>query len=82
MIRSGEESAYIDCRAVEIARYPRIVVVVIDHQPPRVSSKVEPSFDCHDYLIEVSVQVHAGKRISGRLALLVLQDMFGDMSKT
>src|SRR2546421_7615300 len=82
VISSGEESAYIDCRAVEIARCPGVVVVVIDYQPPRVSLEVEPGLDCRNHLIEVSIQVHAGKRTSGRLALLVLEDMLGDISKT
>jgi len=62
VICSGEESTYLDCRWVEVASCQRIVVVVIDHQPPRISLEVEPSLDCRDHLIEVSIQIHAGKR--------------------
>lgn len=82
VISSREEFAYIDCRAVEIARCPGIVVVVIDYQPSRVSLKAEPGLDCRNHLIEISIQIHAGEHTSGRLALLVFEDMLGDISKT
>jgi hypothetical protein len=82
MISSREESVYIDCGAVEIVRCPGVVVVVIDHHPPRVSSEAEPGLDRRYHLIEISVQVHIGKRTGGRPAILVLEDMLGDIAKT
>ena len=68
---------YINCRAVEIARYLRVIVVIIDHQPAWIFLQIKPSLNRAYYSIEI-VQVYASKQTNRRV---ILQYLLSDVSK-
>ncbi len=59
MIRTREELTYVDCQAVVITGYLRIIEVVIDHEPSCVLRDVKPGLNSINNLIEVLILVYA-----------------------
>jgi hypothetical protein len=59
VVRMREELTYIDCQAIGIARYLRVIEVIVDHEPLCIPREVKLGLSCTSNLIKVFILVYA-----------------------